>query len=87
MVTKSSTRAGRSLTFVDKSVAVYASRRRGNVAPDSNESCETFLSSGGSLYDEGIFLARLRPGFDLPWPEGFFGRAMDGSDVRRETFL
>lgn len=86
-VTKSSTRTGKSLAFVDKSVAVCASGRMGNVTPDSNESRETFLSSGGSLYDEGICLARLRLGFELPLLEGFFGRAMSGSCVRGETIL
>jgi hypothetical protein len=87
LVTKSSNRSGKSFAFVDKSVAVYASSRRGKVVPDSNELSETFLSSGGSLYDEGICLARLRVGFEFPWLGGFFGRARGGSGVRRETIL
>lgn len=75
MVTKSSIRTGKSFAFVDKSVAEYASGRRGNVTPDSKEFCETFLSSGGSLYDEGICLLRLGPDFEFLWPDGLFGRA------------
>lgn len=75
MVTKSSIRAGKSFIFVDKSVAVYASGRMGNVVPDSNESLETLLSSGGSLYDEGICLPGLMLGFEVVWTGGFFGRA------------
>jgi len=74
-VTKSSALAGRSLAFVDRSVAAYASGRRGNVAPDANESPETFLSSSGSLYDEGMYLEGLRLGFEFVWPGGFLGRA------------
>ena len=65
LVTKSSIRAGKSFILVDRSVAVYASGRMGNVAPDSNESLETLLPSGRSLYDEGICLPRLTLGFDL----------------------
>lgn len=75
MVTKSSIRAGKSFALVAKSVAVYASGRMGNVAPDSNESLDTLLSPGGSLYDEGTRLVEPRLGFDFVWVGDFFGRA------------
>jgi hypothetical protein len=85
LVTKSSTRVGKSFVFIDRSVAVYASGRIGNVVPDSNESLETFLSSGGSLYEEGLCLPRLGPGFEFVWLEGFFGRADDEFFVRKRV--
>jgi len=65
LVTKSSARAGKSFALVDNSMAAYASGRRGNVAPNSNESLEAFHSSCGSLYDEDTYLAGLRLGFGL----------------------
>lgn len=68
MVFISPTRTGRSFTPVNRSVAVYASGRIGNVVPDSNESLDTFLSPG-PLYDDGICLAELRDGFEVVWLE------------------
>jgi hypothetical protein len=50
-------------------------RSQGDVAPNSSESFETFLSSNGPLYDEGIYLAGLRLGFEFVWLGGFLGRA------------
>lgn len=73
LVTKSSILTGTSFVLMDRSVALCASGRMGNVVPDSNEPPESFLPSGGSLYDEGIFLPRLRVGFDRLGV--FFGRA------------
>jgi hypothetical protein len=56
-------------------VAVYASGRIGKVVPDSKESPETFLSPGGSLYDEGMCLPGLMLCFEFDWFGVFFGRA------------
>lgn len=87
MVTKSSTRVGKSFVLIDRSVAVCASGRIGNVVPDSNEPLEIFLSSGESLDDEGMCLPKWRPGFEFVWLEGFFGRANDQFCVRKRALL
>jgi len=40
------------------------------VAPNSNGSLETFFFSSSSLYDESIYLAGLRLGFEFVWLGG-----------------
>jgi len=75
LVTKSSARVGKPFALVDKSVAGYASGGRGDVALDPNESLETFLSSSGSMHDEGIHLVGLRLGSEVVLEEPMVGHA------------